>query len=157
MPWQMASSTDSSTDSFVVSSNLTSTMKTLPKEKVIFLTSRIWWIALPVPRDCQQLRRARTAQYEDQRPRGSEGGETVVSPRLGRRSVNIFPVAQRTNGLAQLTKRKLTRTHHIVRVAFVCRLFFIVFCSFLDVFFVVFLFVVVWSFFYSGPKRVKPP
>ena len=37
------------------------------------------------------------APYEDQESRCSEGGESVVRLSLGRRLVNLLPVAQRTN------------------------------------------------------------
>ena len=79
--------------SLVVKSNLTSTMKTLVKEKWISSLSRIWKILA----DPQKLE----PRFGDVLTRisGQFQGGSVIRLSLGGRSVKLLPIAQRTNAL----------------------------------------------------------
>ena len=70
----------------------TSTMKTLFKEKRISLCQESdKSLSLGPNRLLRTSDKARIAPYEDQRPRCSEGGESVLRLGLGRRLVNLRP------------------------------------------------------------------
>ena len=86
--------------SLVVSSNLTSTMKTLFKEKRIFSRQESDKYFPWVPRECQELRTRHIQPHTKTKdPAVQKGGESVIRLNLGRRLVNLLPVAKRTNAL----------------------------------------------------------
>ena len=97
MPSQMASSTDHG--SLVVSSNLTSTMKTLFKEKCI---SSCQESDKSLPGSPENVKNLGVGTYSPiRRPRipRFKGGESVIRLSLGTLLVNLLPVAQWTNVL----------------------------------------------------------
>ena len=116
MPSQMASSTDQG--SLVVSSNLTSTMKTLFKEKRISSCQESdKSLSLGPQRLLKNfgvgtygpIRRSRIPLFK--------GGESVIRLSLGRRLVNLSPVAQRTNAFHKWRRRQTMGRWSWVRIS----------------------------------------
>ena len=58
------------------------------------------------------------APYEDQESRCSEGGESVIRLTLGRRLVNLLPVAQRTNASNKWRRRQDTSSNPTSNTSF---------------------------------------
>ena len=97
MPSQMASASSTDHGSLVVSSNLTSTMKTLFKEKLI---SSCQESDKSLPGSQEIVENFGVGTYVPiRRPRIPlfKGGESIIRLSLGGRKVNLLPVAQRTN------------------------------------------------------------
>ena len=89
----------------------TPTMKTLFEEsefpRVKNLTKQSSWVFRHCT-GCEELRTAwHVRLYGDQGPRCSERRESVVRVRLGRRLVNLSPLAQRTKTLSLVAKTQL--------------------------------------------------
>ena len=91
----MASSTDHG--SLVVSSNLKSTMKTLLKKSELPHVKNLINHSPWVPRDCKELRSRHVQPHTKTKNPAIQGGESVIRLSLGRRLVNLLPVAERTN------------------------------------------------------------